>query len=80
MDPRLWRKNQWLATTHNAAALDGLPLDDDRVRLFVVERNSQGHTEARRIDLAAALAARPDDSWTLSRMWTAGLIGGLPNV
>ncbi len=74
------KKTQWIATTHNAAALDGLPLDRDDVRLFVVDRNSKGHTEARRIDLAAALAARPDDSWTLSRMWTAGLIGGLPNV
>lgn len=74
------RPVQWIVTTHNAAALDGLPLGNDRVRLFVVERNSQGHTEARRIDLAAALAARPDATWTLSRMWTAGLIGGLPNV
>lgn len=74
------KKKQWVATTHNAAALDGLPLDCDDVRLFVVERNSRGHTEARRIDLRAAQLARPDESWTLSRMWTAGLIGGLPNV
>lgn len=74
------KKRQWVATTHNAAALDGLPLDRDDVRLFVVERNSRGYTEARRIDLQAALLARPDETWTLSRMWTAGLIGGLPNV
>jgi hypothetical protein len=50
------------------------------VRLFAVDRNSEGHTQVRRIDVAAALAKRPDESWTLSRMWMNGLLGAVPNV
>lgn len=71
---------QWLLTGHNPAILDGLPLDDDEVRLFAVDRNSKGHTVVKRIDLALALKARPNADWTLSRMWMNGLLGGVPNV
>jgi hypothetical protein len=71
---------QWLLTAHNPAVLDGLPLQDDGVRLFAVDRNSEGHTRVHRIDVQAALASRPDDSWTLSRMWMNGYLGALPNV
>lgn len=71
---------QWLLTAHNPAILDGLPLDRPEVRLFTVDRNSQGHTTIRRVDLAAALQKRPGDEWTLSRMWMNGLLGGVPNV
>ncbi len=73
-------KNQWLLTAHNPAVLDGIPLDDQAVRLFAVDRDSNGHTVVRRVDLAAALAARPNEEWTLSRMWMNGLLGGVPNV
>lgn len=72
--------SQWLVTVHNPAVLDGLPLDSPSVRLFAVERNSKGHTSVRRIDLAAALKDRPDEGWTLSRMWMTGLLGAIPNV
>ncbi len=71
---------QWLVTTHNPAVLDGLPLDIPEVRLFTVDRTSQGHSDIRRIDLAAALKARPGAEWTLSRMWMNGLLGGIPNL
>lgn len=71
---------QWLFTSHNPAVLDGLPLEDPEVRLFAVDRDSRGHTVVKRIDLAAALAARPSEDWTLSRMWMNGYLGGVPNV
>ncbi len=74
------RSRQWLLTAHNPAVLDGLPLRDDGVRLFAVDRNSDGHTRVRRIDVTAALAKRPDESWTLSRMWMNGLLGAVPSV
>jgi energy-coupling factor transporter ATP-binding protein EcfA2 len=77
---RLNSGRQWFFTAHNPAVLDGLPLTDDEIRLFAVDRSSEGHTVVRRIDLAAALKARPDDQWTLSRMWMNGLLGGVPNV
>jgi predicted ATPase len=71
---------QWLVTAHNPAVLDGLSLDDPEVRLFTIDRDSQGHTVVRRIDLSAALAVRPGADWTLSRMWMNGLLGAVPNV
>ncbi len=74
------RKRQVFLTTHNPLVLDGLPLGDDRVRLFTVDRDNKGHTVVQRIDLERALKARPNDEWTLSRMWVNGLIGGVPNV
>jgi predicted ATPase len=77
---RLNGNRQWLVTAHNPAVLDGLPLDDPEMRLFTVDRDNNGHTVVRRIDLASALKARPNDEWTLSRMWMSGLLGGVPNV
>lgn len=71
---------QWLMTAHNPAVLDGLPLRDDSVRLFAVDRSSTGQTKVQRIDIATALKVRPDESWTLSRMWMNGLLGAVPNV
>jgi predicted ATPase len=71
---------QWLLTAHNPAILDGIPLDQPEVRLFTVDRNNAGHTVLKRIDIETALAKRPSDEWTLSRMWMNGLLGGVPNV
>lgn len=73
-------KRQWLLTGHNPAALDGLPLNESDVRLFAVDRDSDGHTCVNRIDLAEAQRRRPDDGWTLSRMWMNGYLGAVPNV
>ena len=71
---------QVLLTTHNPLVLDGLPLKDDRVRLFTVSRTSSGRTCVRRIEVDEALLAKGRDGWTLSRLWVMGHLGGVPNV
>ncbi|WP_206692252.1 AAA family ATPase [Azospirillum sp. INR13] len=73
-------QRQWLLTAHNPSVLDGLPLGQPDVRLFAIERDSNGHTCVNRIDLAEALRRRPNDEWTLSRMWVNGYLGAVPNV
>ena len=75
------KERQVLLTTHNPMALDGLPLNDDRVRLFTVDRTSTGKTVVSRVvidDRLRALAKR--DGSTLSRLWLMGHLGGVPNV
>lgn len=71
---------QALVTVHSPTALDGLPLTDDRVRLFTVDRDNRGHTVVRRVELTEKLLAKAAEGWTLSRLWVNGLIGGVPNV
>lgn len=63
---------QVIVTTHNPAILDGLDLADNDQRLFVVRRNEDGHTKAKRIDY------KEDRTMKLSEIWTNGYIGGLP--
>lgn len=63
---------QAILTTHNPAILDGLDLEDDDQRLFVVSRNIDGHTKVRRI------MHKPERTKSLSEIWTSGFIGGLP--
>jgi AAA15 family ATPase/GTPase len=68
---------QALITTHNPAVLDGLNLHDDDQRLFVVYRNDQGHTVARRLKM------KPDTGgsrYKLSELWMNGHLGGLPKT
>ncbi|HKV39866.1 MAG TPA: AAA family ATPase [Blastocatellia bacterium] len=74
-DPR-----QAFITVHNPTVLDGLPLTDDRARLFTVDRDKLGRTVVRRVELSEALRAKAAEGWTLSRLWVNGLIGGVPNV
>lgn len=64
---------QVIVTTHNPAVLDGLSLIDDSQRLFVVSRNMEGHTRARRIEYKA------NRTISISEAWRKGLIGGLPD-
>jgi energy-coupling factor transporter ATP-binding protein EcfA2 len=71
---------QILITTHNPAVLDGLPLQDDRVRLFTVDRDNQGKTIVKRVVLDPKLLDMASKGWTLSRLWMNKLIGGMPNV
>ena len=71
---------QVILTTQNPLTLDGLPLEDDRVRLFAVSRTDQGHTTVRRILLDDKMKAMVDKGWTLSRLWVMGHLGGVPNV
>jgi predicted ATPase len=68
---------QVICTTHNPAILDGLNLHDDRQRLYVVRRDSEGHTIANRVQ---APRPRPDGaSVPLSTAFMSGLLGGLPD-
>jgi predicted ATPase len=73
-------ERQVLLTSHNPAVLDGLPLRDDRVRLFTVDRDSRGHTDVKRVIVNDQLLSKADQGWTLSRLWVNGLIGGVPDV
>lgn len=70
---------QLLFTAHNPAVLDGLDLRDDDVRLFAVERNSDGHTCVRRVTLSDELL-RLNQEYPLSRLWMMGHLGAVPNV
>ncbi len=73
-------ERQILITSHNPAVLDGLPLQDDRVRLFTVDRDNQGKTLIKRVVADKKLLKMAAKGWTLSRLWTNKLIGGMPNV
>jgi hypothetical protein len=70
---------QLIFTAHNPTVLDGLNLDDDDVRLFAVERNSQGHTTIRRIEVSPKLR-KLNEKYPLSRLWAMGNLGAVPNV
>ena len=59
---------------------NGLPLQDDRVRLFTVARTHTGRTDVRRVVLHEKLIAMARKDWTLSRLWVMGHLGGVPNV
>jgi predicted ATPase len=71
---------QVLLTSHNPVVLDGLPLRDDRVRLFTVDRTTSGRTKVERVKIDEKILTLAKEGWTLSRMWVMGLIGGVPNV
>lgn len=71
---------QVLVTTHNPAVLDGLPLQDERVRLFTLDRDNRGKTFIKRIVVDDRLRRYAKDGWTLSRLWTNKLLGGMPDV
>jgi predicted ATPase len=65
---------QVILTAHNPAVLDGLNLDDDEQRLFVISRDVDGATQVRRIH-------KPRDSGQvvrLSELFIRGALGGLP--
>jgi len=67
---------QVIITTHNPAILDGLNLNDEKQRLFVILRNKPGYTKALRITKKQI----PDDQLPvrLSEQFLRGYIGGLP--
>jgi len=71
---------QVLMTSHNPLILDGLALEDDRIRLFIVDRDNRGTTQVRRFVVTDQHRDMANKGWTLSRMWINGLIGGVPNV
>jgi hypothetical protein len=67
---------QAILTTHNPAVLDGLDLHDDEQRLFVIERDRRGRTQARRVQPPRAIDGEPP--MKLSEAFLRGYIGGLP--
>lgn len=72
---------QCLLTTHNPLVLDGLALDDDRIRLFRVERRPDGKTDVLRVPVRNLRALKEKGGANaVSRLWTEGKIGGLPRV
>ncbi|WP_309894075.1 AAA family ATPase [Archangium sp.] len=71
---------QVLLTAHNPVALDELPLTNDSVRLFTVDRTTSGRTKVERVRIDERILALAQQGLTLSRMWVMGLIGGVPNV
>jgi hypothetical protein len=73
-------QRQILMTSHNPAALDGLPLQNDNVRLFTVDRDNHGKTIVNRVVVDDRLLDLASQGWTLSRLWMNKLIGGMPDV
>jgi len=67
---------QAILTTHNPATLDGLNLDDDEQRLFVVSRGRSGQTRIRRF--AKPQRGSSDYPIRLSEAFIRGSLGGLP--
>lgn len=67
---------QVLITSHNPAVLDGLNLNDENQRLYVVSRNDEGKTILKRIRLKPQVDS---SKMKLSEMWMNGLIGGIPD-
>ena len=67
-----------LATTHNPLVLDGLNLLDDRIRLFTVDRDSNGASQIHRVRVTPELMARSEAGFSLSELWTMGRLGGVP--
>jgi AAA15 family ATPase/GTPase len=63
---------QVLLTTHNPATLDGLNINDDDQRLFVITRDLDGCTQVSRVD------SKGDSDYKLSEMFMRGHLGGLP--
>lgn len=74
------KKRQVFLTTHNPLVLDGLPLQDERVRLFTVDRDNTGQSVVRRFEVTEKHRKMAENGWTLSRMWINKLIGGVPDV
>jgi predicted ATPase len=73
-------ERQVFLTTHNPLVLDGLMLDDERVRLFTVDRDNKGRSVIRRFLVTDKHREMAAAGWTLSRMWINKLIGGVPDV
>ena len=71
---------QILLTTHNPLVLDGLPLRDERVRLFTVSRSNSGRTAVRRVVVDSQMMKKAEKGWSLSRLWVMGNLGGVPDV
>lgn len=73
------KDKQVLLTTHNPLVLDGLPLRDDRVRLFAVDRSKRGVTVVERVEVNDKLMNSAEKGIPLSQQWVMGHFGGVPS-
>jgi predicted ATPase len=71
---------QVLATTHNPLVLDGLDLTNPAIRLFAVDRDREGATQVRRVEVSPELLAEAEKGLSLSRLWAMGRLGGVPSL
>jgi len=69
---------QIFLTTHNPAILDGIDLNDEEQKLFVVSRNKQGHTRMKEITAKDKPKSSDDEPLHLSEAFMRGYLGGLP--
>jgi predicted ATPase len=69
---------QIFLTTHNPAILDGLDLNDENQKLFVISRNKKGHTRAKEIGVDSLPVSSDKEPIKLSEAMLRGYIGGLP--
>jgi AAA15 family ATPase/GTPase len=67
---------QVIFTTHNPAILDGLNLEDEEQKLYVIYRNLSGHTKAKQIFKPEILPGK--EPVKLSEAFLRGYLGGLP--
>ncbi|CAA6802460.1 MAG: Unknown protein [uncultured Sulfurovum sp.] len=69
---------QIFLTTHNPAILDGIDLNDEEQKLFVVSRNKKGHTRMKEITVENKPKSSDDEPLHLSEAFIRGYLGGLP--
>ena len=72
---------QVIVTAHNPSILDGISIADDRIRLFAVDRDLEGLTVIKRVEITEELLRMSKEKdMPLSRLWVEGYIGGVPSV
>ena len=74
---KTYRHKQILITTYAPTFLDGLPLHDDRVRLFSVNRSNYGVSCLHHVRVDADMLKRAEEGLTFSRLWMMGHLGGI---
>lgn len=69
-------KKQVIFTTHNPAILDGLNLNDENQKLYVIQRNKLGQTTAKQFNKPKLIEGQ--EPVKLSEAFLRGYLGGLP--
>jgi len=69
-------KKQAIFTTHNPAILDGLNLNDENQKLYVIYRNKLGQTKAKQFNKPKLIEGQ--EPVRLSEAFLRGYLGGLP--
>lgn len=64
-----------ILTTHNPAILDGIDINDEEQKLYVIQRNTKGHTTANLVKKKS----NESKNIKLSEAFMRGFLGGLPN-